>query len=75
MSSTRRSFRHDSAQLSADEPGERFDRFGGDAQKTKQPANHLLALGQVGEPLNLGTGALIETTLIRLLVRLGAEPH
>ena len=35
----------------------------------------LAAVGEVGEMSNLGTGHFRETTLIRLLVRLGAEPH
>ena len=35
----------------------------------------LAAVGEVGEMPNLGTGHFGETTLIRLLVRLGAEPH
>ena len=35
----------------------------------------LAAVEEVGEMPNLGTGHFDETTLIRLLVRLGAEPH
>jgi hypothetical protein len=31
--------------------------------------------GEVGKVANLGPGLLIEATLIRHLVRLGAEPH